>query len=64
MTKELDIYGVYVPPLVVWGIISYVLVKAAHHVLSKKSFYRSEVEQQVFDISLFVILIGFFSFVF
>ncbi|MGB9154447.1 MAG: DUF1656 domain-containing protein [Alphaproteobacteria bacterium] len=64
MTKELDIYGVYVPPLVIWGMVSYVLVKIACVILTRKNFYRSDAEQQIFDVSLFVVLISLFSFVF
>jgi hypothetical protein len=64
MTKELNIYGVYVPSLVIWGIASYVIVKIIQGILAKKSFYRSDLEQQMFDVSLFVILISLFSFVF
>jgi uncharacterized membrane protein len=64
MTKEFDIYGVYVPPIVIWGIVSYILVKIIHVLLSKKNFYGSDAEQQVFDVSLFVIFISLLSFVF
>jgi len=63
MIKELDIYGIYVSSLVVWGVTSGVIVKIIHGILAKRKFYHSDAEQQVFDLSLFVIMIGFFSFV-
>jgi hypothetical protein len=60
--KELDIYGVFVPPLLVWALLSLLIVRAGHGYLVHKKFYRSDVEQQIFDMALFVILTSLLSF--
>lgn len=60
--KELDIYGVFLPPLLVWAVVSLVAVKFIHGILVRKNFYRSDAEQQIFDVSLFVILTSLLSF--
>ncbi len=60
--KEIDIYGVFMPPLILWALLAVIAVKIAHRFLRAAKFYRSGLEQQVFDASLFVIFIGLFSF--
>ena len=60
--KEMDIYGVFIPPLLMWGTIALVTVKLGHAYLSRREFYRSDVEAQVFDMALFIVLISLLSF--
>lgn len=62
--KELDIYGVFVPPLLVWATVSLFAVKLSHALLARRGFYRSEVEQQIFDVALFMIFTSLLSFAF
>jgi hypothetical protein len=61
--KELDIYGVFMPPLLVWCLVSLLTVRVIHGVLIRKGFYHTDLQQQVLDTSLFVILAGLLSFV-
>jgi uncharacterized membrane protein len=61
--REIDVYGVFMPPLLLWGFVSLIAVKVIHRALSRRKFYRSNIEQQLFDTSLFIILLGVFSFV-
>ena len=60
--KEIDIYGVFVPALLVWAPLSFLIVKVAHKNLARRGFYRSDTEQQVFDIALFLISASLLSF--
>jgi len=60
--KEMDIYGVFVPPLLAWGVFSLFAVKVIHVVLARKGFYQSDVEQQLFDVALFVLIASLLSF--
>ena len=60
--KELDIYGVFVPPLLIWGTLSLFIVMPIHAFLARRGFYRSDVERQIFDLSLCIIITGLFSF--
>ncbi len=60
--KELDIYGIFIPPLLLWATISLVLVKISHGILAHRGFYRSDLEQQIFDMALFVIFTCLLSF--
>jgi hypothetical protein len=60
--KEIDIYGVFIPPLLAWGTVSLIAVKFIRTALEKRGFYRSDVERQVFDVALFVVLTSLLSF--
>jgi hypothetical protein len=64
MNMELNIYGVYVPSLVIWSVVAYVLTRIIQAVLVKRKVYRSDIEQQICDVSFFVILVSIFSLVF
>ena len=60
--REIDIYGVYLPPLLLWAAISVLAVKAVHIMLERRGFYRNDIEQKIFDAALFVNLAGLLSF--
>jgi hypothetical protein len=59
--KEIDVYGVFVPPLLMWGTFALLAVKVGHMYLARKNFYRSDTEAQIFDASLFIILTSLLS---
>ncbi len=59
--REIDIYGVFMPPLLLWATLSLLLLRVAHHALERRGFYHSDIQQQIFDASLFVIMTGLFS---
>lgn len=60
--KELDIYGVFVPPLLVWGLLAVCATMLLHHHLARGGFYRSNAEQQIFDLSVWIIITSLLSF--
>ena len=61
--KEVDIYGVFLPPILLAGVVALIGLKIAQRLLQRKGFYRSDLERQVVDTSLFIILLGIFTFV-
>ena len=60
--KEMDIYGVFVPSVLVWGILSFIAVKIVHKALARHDFYRSDAEQQWFDFALFILFTSLLTF--
>lgn len=60
--KEMDIYGVFVPSILVWGIVAFLAVKTLHNALTRRNFYHSDTEQQWFDFALFIIFTSLLTF--
>lgn len=60
--REIDIYGVFMPPLLLWVAVSVLLLKVVHIVLERHGFYRNEIEQKIVDAALFVNFAGLLSF--
>ncbi len=58
MIGEVDIYGVFVPILVVWGLIALVLTACLRRVLSVIGFYRLVWHRPLVDLSLLVIVLA------
>jgi hypothetical protein len=58
---EINIYGVLLPPLLVWLGVALVLAAGLRFVLNKAGFYRFVWHRPLFDISLLVILTGLVS---
>jgi hypothetical protein len=58
MIGEVDIYGVFVSPLLLWAPIAFVLTAAVRFVLRRVGFYRFVWHRPAFDLALFVILLG------
>ncbi|CAA2155390.1 Protein AaeX [Methylobacterium brachiatum] len=59
MTGELDIYGVFVPSLAAWMLLAFLISLAVRRVLSWVSFYRLVWHRPLFDLALYVVLLGF-----
>jgi hypothetical protein len=55
---EFDIYGVYVPLLAVFGGVAFVLQLAVRRAFDAWGFYRFVWHRPLFDLSIFVILLG------
>jgi hypothetical protein len=55
---EFDIYGVYVPLLAVFGGVAFLLQLAAKRAFDALGFYRFVWHRPLFDLSIFVILLG------
>ena len=59
--REIDIYGVFMPPLLLWAAASVLAVKLVHIVLELRGFYLNEIEQKLVDAALFVNFAGLLS---
>ena len=58
MTGELDLYGVYVPSLAAWMLIAFLLSAVLRWVLARCGLYRLVWHRPLFDLALFVLLLG------
>ncbi len=58
MIHEIDIYGVFVPDLMVWFVVAFVLSVPIRRLLALVGFYRLVWHRALFDVALFVILLG------
>jgi hypothetical protein len=58
MIGEFDVYGVFVPALLVWGLVALALAAVARAVLSRVGFYRLVWHRPLVDLSLFVIILA------
>ncbi len=63
MIGEFDIYGVLIPALLVWLVVAYVVYAAARTALSAAGAYRFIWHRPLFDIALYVILLGIVVFI-
>lgn len=61
---ELDIYGVYVPMFMVLMLVAYLLNRALRIALERFGFYTLVWHRALFDLSMYVALLGalFFAF--
>jgi hypothetical protein len=58
MIGEIDIFGVLLPPLLVWVLMAVMLSAAVRWVLAKVGLYRFVWHRPLFDLALLVILTG------
>ncbi|MDR3463166.1 MAG: DUF1656 domain-containing protein [Beijerinckiaceae bacterium] len=58
MTGEIDLYGVFVPVLLVHAVLAFVLFSALRLVLTVTGFYRLIWHRPLVDVSLFVIVLA------
>ena len=63
MIGEFDIYGVLVPALLVWLVVAYGVYAAVRTALSAAGAYRFIWHRPLFDIALYVVLLGAIVFV-
>ncbi|CAM5765411.1 hypothetical protein LMIY3S_01474 [Labrys miyagiensis] len=62
MNADIDIFGVYVPSLMVLALAAIAIDLFARTVLAKAGFYRLVWHRSLFDLALFVIVLsGLFS---
>jgi protein-S-isoprenylcysteine O-methyltransferase Ste14 len=55
---EFDVYGIFVSPLLVLGIAALIASAFIRGVLARTGFYRLVWHPALFDLALFVILLG------
>jgi hypothetical protein len=58
MIGEFDIYGVFVPALLVWALIALALTAVLRRCLAVIGFYRLVWHRALVDLSLFVLILA------
>ena len=58
MIGELNIYGVPMPALFAWALMALCVSSALRHVLASIGFYRFVWRRPLFDLALYVVLLG------
>ncbi len=58
MTGELDLYGVFVPSLAAWMLLAFAIGLPLRRVLARAGFYRLVWHRPLFDLALYVVLLG------
>jgi hypothetical protein len=64
MIGEIDIYGVFVPILLVWGVIALLITAVLRRILARIGFYRLVWHRPLVDLSLLVIIMAVVAAVF
>ncbi|WP_246130473.1 DUF1656 domain-containing protein [Nitrospirillum pindoramense] len=54
----MDIHGVFVSPLLVWGVIAFLISMAVRWVLRLVGAYRMVWHRPLFDLAVYVIVLG------
>jgi Protein of unknown function (DUF1656) len=58
VNHEIDIYGVYVPDLLVWIVVTFPISVLVRRALAFAGLYRLVWHRALFDVAVFVILLG------
>lgn len=58
MTHEIDLYGVFLPDLLVWSLVAYALAVPVRRILGRLGFYRLVWHRALFDAAVYVLLLG------
>lgn len=58
MKYELDIYGVFVPALLLWLVVAYALSALLRPILHRAGVYRLVSHPALFELALYVCLLG------
>ncbi|MCK8783124.1 DUF1656 domain-containing protein [Roseomonas sp. NAR14] len=58
MIAEIDIYGIFVPALLVWSVIALAVSALLRRLLDRIGLYRLVWHRALFDFALFVIVLG------
>ena len=58
MIREVDLYGLLVPPLLAAAAIALALTWGLRRLLDRRGFYRLVWHATLFDLALFVVLLG------
>jgi hypothetical protein len=64
MIAEVNLYGIYVPWLLLLSLLALASARALVHLLARLGFYRLVWHPALFDFALFIILLGGFTFLF
>jgi hypothetical protein len=58
MIGEINIGGVFIPSIVIWSILAFVILYLIRRILAYYGFYQWIWQQALFNTALFVILLG------
>jgi hypothetical protein len=58
MTHEIDVYGVFLPDLLVWFVVALLLSVPVRRLLGAIGFYRLVWHRALFDLALLVLILG------
>ncbi|MDB5399530.1 MAG: hypothetical protein QOD93_2381 [Acetobacteraceae bacterium] len=58
MIGEIDVYGVFVPILLMWGLIALALTAVLRRILAYIGFYRLVWHRPLVDLSLLIIVLA------
>jgi Protein of unknown function (DUF1656) len=58
MIGEIDVYGVFVPPLLLWVAASLPIVALLRRLLARVGWYRFVWHRPLFDLALLIIVLG------
>ena len=58
MIAEIDVYGVFIPALLVWTLVALVLMGVLRRVLARAGFYRLVWHRPLVDLSLLVTILA------
>lgn len=62
MIGELNVYGIYVPWLLILGLVSLICTRLISYLLVRVGFYRFIWHVALFDFALFIMILGAFTF--
>jgi len=62
MIGEVNIYGLFLPPLLLLALAALVVTRLLKMVLAKTPFYRVVWHPALFDFSLFILVLGALAF--
>ena len=57
MTYQLDLFGVIVPSLLLWGVLAYVLARIVSRIVARLGLYRHVWHAALFDFAIYVCLV-------
>lgn len=58
MMEEIDLYGVFLPSLLVWMVFAFMILLLLRRVLTALGVYTYVWHRPLFDIALYVITVG------
>ena len=58
MIHEIDLFGVFVPDLLVWIVLAYGLAIVSRRILGRIGFYRLVWHRPLFDTAVYMLLLG------
>jgi Protein of unknown function (DUF1656) len=64
MNEEIDLYGIFIPGLLMWTACAFVLSAGIRRLLAGLGFYRTVWHPALFDLALFILVLDCVVFVF